>query len=71
METVEIVSLINTGGVVAVLVFQAALFLRGDIVSKKVVDAIVRATVEALLDELIIRDRLQQIKEATTQLDNH
>lgn len=65
MDLQQLLPLINTGGVVALLLFQALLFFRGDIISRKVLDDIITATVVRVLREM---ERLNQLR-GTTQLD--
>ena len=52
MSIEQLLPLINSGGIVAVLLFQAVLFLRGDIIPAALLEKIVHVTVESLLEEL-------------------
>jgi hypothetical protein len=45
-------TLVNSGGVVAVLVIQVVMLVRGDLVSRSVLQEIIRSTVVLLLQEI-------------------
>lgn len=57
MEYTDVLRLIDTGSSVAVLVVLLVLFLRGDVVSKSTVEAIVQQSVDAFYERLEQRAR--------------
>jgi len=52
MELVDILSLINAGGVIAVLLIVLNLMFRGTLISAAVVEAIVAQTTKRVLENL-------------------
>lgn len=52
MTPPEILTYINTGGIIAVLVYFLWLGITGKVVSRNVLDEIITAVVKAVMDEL-------------------